>query len=87
MKLYFRFIIEYDFRRVGYESCRFDAYSLQPFDKSLTPLDGFYHYSEYDLFDLFTEEEAIELAIKLKKNLNNMKELYNQAIEQKKNNS
>jgi hypothetical protein len=65
MKIYYRYIVEYDFRRVGYESATFGGWSLTPFDRSETPLDGFYEYFEYDLGDLFTLEEAIALGNEL----------------------
>ena len=65
MKIYYRYIVEYDFRRVGYDSCEFGGWSLTPFDRDETPLDGFYEYFEYDLGDLFTLEEAIALGNEL----------------------
>ena len=83
MKLYLRYIIEYDFRRVGYENCTFDSYSLIPFDKTETPLDGVYHYTEYDLFDLFTKEEAIELAKEMEKSSESNSSIYDRAIKNK----
>ena len=71
MKIYYRYIVQYDFRRVGYDSCEFGGWSLTPFNRDETPLDGFYEYFEYDLKDLFTVEEVNDLGNELEKEFSN----------------
>lgn len=64
MKIYFRTIIEYDFHRVGYEDYS-TTYSLTPFDRNEHIARGYAEYSEVELPDFYTEEEALALAEKI----------------------
>ena len=64
MKIYFRATIWYDITRSDVGSVDYE-YSLDEFDKTESPSCGFYQYSEFDIPESYSEDEAEALCLKM----------------------
>ena len=60
MKVYVRSEIWYDYTRCDVNSISRE-FSTTPFDKSLSPSNGFYQYFEIEVPDKYTPEEALKI--------------------------
>ena len=60
MKIYKRTEIWYDYTRCDVNLVQ-SEFSITPYDKSKSPLNGFYQFNEIEIPDIYSPEDALEI--------------------------